>query len=189
MDKKFEALLIEAEKIRGNRGTEYVRYAKRVEDQGTAWGLLTGDTEESLAYRAETAAYILETYHGETIGSVLHLPIERKLEIVKRGEEAAGVPKLQSIKEHGAFPECVPVLATLKPGIQRAVEVILRGDENERHTQIILEELKRCGQCGLVSATFGWYKGGYGYSVDGGFFTEVFDRDGNKVEQHNCGQA
>jgi len=189
MDKKFEALLIEAEKIRGNRGAEYLRYIKSVSDQGAMWGLLAGDTEESVAYRAETAAYILGTYHDETIGSVLHLSSGRKLEVIRRGEEAAGVPKLQSIQEHGAFPECVPLLETLELGIQRAVEDILEGDENERHTQIILERLRRCGQCGAVSATFGEYKGGYGYSIDGGHFMEVFDRNGNKLGEHVCNRA
>ncbi|MBI2024600.1 MAG: hypothetical protein HYT03_00715 [Candidatus Harrisonbacteria bacterium] len=188
MDKRFEALLIEAERLRGDE-RRYARNAKRVEDQGKAWGLLAGDTEESLAYRAEIAAFCLEKYHGETIGSVFHLPRVQKMEIINCGEEAAGVLKLKAIEAHNAFTECVPVITTLEPEIKQAVDKIIKGDPREYHTQTILERLERCNQCGAVSATFGWYQGGYGYSVDGGSFTEVFDKNGHNIERHNCDPA
>mgnify|MGYP001573498330 FL=1 len=52
---------------------------------------------------------------------MLYLPLEQKLEIIKRGEDAAGVPKIKAIKERGAFPECVPTLEALEPNIQEAI--------------------------------------------------------------------
>ncbi|OHA39262.1 MAG: hypothetical protein A3G03_00390 [Candidatus Taylorbacteria bacterium RIFCSPLOWO2_12_FULL_44_15c] len=186
MDKRFETLLIEAEQLRGGEG--YVINIKRVEDQGKTWGLLAGDTEESLAYRAETAAFILEKYHGETIGGpVLHLPLERKLEIIKRGEEAAGVPKLKAIKEHGAVPEVLPTLETLEPHVRAMVDTII-DEAPGRHTEWVVEKLHGCQSCGLLTVELHGYIGGYGYSVDDNRLT-TYIQNGNRVEQHNCVSA
>jgi len=184
MDKRFKKLLIKAELLRGKPG--YVKFIKEVEDTGNKWGLFKEDTEESIAYRAEAAAFILEKYENENIGSVLNLPLEHRIKIINRGENAAGIPKLIAIQKHKAFPKCVPEMDKLGYKIKQAINEILNGNPKKPHTQIILEKLESCDKCEAVCATFGWYEGGYGYSVNSGWFLVIFDKEGNKIKIHNC---
>jgi len=184
MDKEFRRMLVVAEGIR--RDERYVRYIKSVSDWGESQGLFTGEeTEESLAYRAETAAYILEVHHGKTVGSVLDLPPENKLAIIKRGEEAAKVPKLKAILEHGALPEVVPTLEMLEPRVRETVDAIVAKAPGS-HTEWVIKNLKHCPHCKLLVVDLHGYVGGYGYSVDSDWLTTFVDEDGNEVKQHPC---
>ena len=185
MDGAFRELLVQAEKIRATSDkVVYLRFIKLVEDYGTECGLLMEDAEEKIAYRRETAAFILEAYHGEGIGPVLGFSSDETRELIKRGEEAAGVPKYRAIKEHGASPEVIPLLEALDSNVRVALLAIV-AEAPGSHTEWVVDKLKRC-HCGLITAEFHGYVGGYGTSIDDDWFTVMLDRNGIKVDEHVC---
>jgi hypothetical protein len=100
MDKKFEKMLHEAERVREyarNTGdvAPHAEHIARMVEYGEERGLLQGSvlegtaSEEKLNLSTEWAAGVLEVGHGESVGPVLSKSDNEKVEINRRAERAA----------------------------------------------------------------------------------------------------
>lgn len=114
MDKKFEGMLKEAERIRaecrrtGNIGQHAGHMAKMLEC-GQKKNLLTGNvpdgsaSPEFLAHSAEMAACVLEVIHNEKVGSVLQLSRKKQQELAIRAKDKA-IAHLRAGEAAGILP-------------------------------------------------------------------------------------
>ena len=115
MDKKFEEMLREAEKIRaecrrtGNIGLHAEQMKKMIE-YGQKKNLLTGNvpdgsaSTEFLTHSAEMAAFVLEVIHNEKVGSVVRLSRKKQCELAIRAQEKA-LAHLRAGEAAGILPE------------------------------------------------------------------------------------
>jgi len=102
MDKNFEEMLREAEKIRAECSgkdniSPHVTQMQKMLDYGLEKGLIDeegSDTPEFIALFAEIAAFAFEVFYARSIGSIIDFSLEAQLELMKlceHPEETFGI--------------------------------------------------------------------------------------------------